>query len=75
MEYSWGRRFISRKAFPPPRAWLSKGVGGRGEVILWLTDQGDPTCQAASVVPEKSISEGREGWLANHTGEREISES
>lgn len=43
-------------------------------MILWLTDQGDPTCQATSVVPEKSISEGREGWLANHTVERKTSQ-
>lgn len=43
-------------------------------MILWLTDQGNPTCQATSVVPEKSISEGGEGWLANHTVERKTSQ-
>jgi len=62
-----------QEGISPPRAWFGKG-GGRGEVILWLTDQGDPTCQATSVAPEKSISKGGEGWLANHTVERKTSQ-
>lgn len=43
-------------------------------MILWLTDQGDPTCQATSVVPEKSINEGGEEWLANRMVERKTSQ-
>lgn len=29
MEYSWGRRFISRKAFPLPERGSGKGEGER----------------------------------------------